>query len=133
MPSKLLFVPLLLVTIPYTWAAGGSIAGRVTDPQGNPIGAARIRLSAVFGTGTMEVTSGLEKRFVFPAVPQGDYEIRARAPGFEEITAPSGIKPPQYFAPGVAGDHGEPIAMFIQVGSYLVPNNLSANRQGKEE
>jgi hypothetical protein len=29
---------------------------------------------------------------------------------------------------GAAGDHGEPIAMFIQVGSYLVPNNLSANR-----
>jgi hypothetical protein len=28
----------------------------------------------------------------------------------------------------VAGDHGEPIAMFIRVGSYLVPNNLSANR-----
>jgi len=30
----------------------------------------------------------------------------------------------------VAGDHGEPIAMFIQVGSYLVPNNLSANAHG---
>ena len=28
----------------------------------------------------------------------------------------------------VAGDHGEPIAMFIRVGSYLVPNNLCANR-----
>jgi hypothetical protein len=30
----------------------------------------------------------------------------------------------------VAGDHGEPIAQFIQVGSYLVPNNLSANAHG---
>jgi hypothetical protein len=51
-------------------------------------------------------------------------------PGYPVETASSGIKAPQYFAPGVAGDHGEPIAMFIQVGSYLVPNNLSANAHG---
>jgi hypothetical protein len=49
-------------------------------------------------------------------------------PGYPIEIASSGIKAPQYFAPGVAGDHGEPIAMLIQVGSYLVPNNLSANR-----
>jgi hypothetical protein len=49
-------------------------------------------------------------------------------PGYPVETASSGIKAPQYFAPGVAGDHGEPIAQFIQVGSYLVPNNLSADR-----
>jgi hypothetical protein len=30
----------------------------------------------------------------------------------------------------VAGDHGEPIAQYIQVGSYLLPNNLSANPHG---
>jgi len=30
----------------------------------------------------------------------------------------------------LAGDHGETIAMFIQVGSYLLPNNLSANAHG---
>ena len=52
-------------------------------------------------------------------------------PGYPIETASSGIKAPQYFAPGVAGDHGEPIAMFIQVGSYLVPNNLSANAHGR--
>jgi hypothetical protein len=49
-------------------------------------------------------------------------------PGYPIETASSGIKAPQYLAPGVAGDHGEPIAMFIQVGSCLAPNNLSANR-----
>jgi hypothetical protein len=48
-------------------------------------------------------------------------------PGYPIETASSGIKAPQYFAPGVAGDHGEPIAQYIAVGSYLVPNNLSAN------
>ena len=51
-------------------------------------------------------------------------------PGYPMETASSGIKAPQYFAPGVAGDHGEPIAQYIQVGSYLVPNNLSANAHG---
>ena len=51
-------------------------------------------------------------------------------PGLPVETASGGIKAPQYFAPGVAGDHGEPIAQFFQVGSYLVPNNLSANAHG---
>jgi hypothetical protein len=51
-------------------------------------------------------------------------------PGLPIETASSGIKAPQYFAPGVAGDHGEPIAQFIQVGSFLMPNNLSANAHG---
>jgi hypothetical protein len=45
-------------------------------------------------------------------------------------TSAGGIKAPQYFVPGVAGDHGEPIAQPIAVGSYLVPNNLSANAHG---
>lgn len=51
-------------------------------------------------------------------------------PGYPIETASSGIKAPQYFAPGVAGDHGEPIAQFIAMGSFLVPNNLSANAHG---
>ncbi len=51
-------------------------------------------------------------------------------PGLPIETASGGIKAPQYFAPGVAGDHGEPIASYIQVGNYLVSNNLSANAHG---
>lgn len=51
-------------------------------------------------------------------------------PGLPIETASSGIKAPQYFAPGVAGDHGEPIASYIQVGAFQVPNNLSANAHG---
>ncbi|MGA2352677.1 MAG: TonB-dependent receptor [Terracidiphilus sp.] len=48
-------------------------------------------------------------------------------PGYPIETASGGIKAPQYFAPGVAGDHGEPVAQYIAVGGYLLPNNLSAN------
>lgn len=51
-------------------------------------------------------------------------------PGYPVETASGGIKAPQYFAPGVAGDHGEPIAQYIRVGGYLLPNNLSANAHG---
>jgi Carboxypeptidase regulatory-like domain len=51
-------------------------------------------------------------------------------PGYPIETASSGIKAPQYFAPGVAGDHGEPIAQYVAAGSYLLPNNLSANAHG---
>jgi hypothetical protein len=51
-------------------------------------------------------------------------------PGLPVESASGGIKAPQYFAPGVAGDHGESVAQYFQVGSYLVPNNLSANAHG---
>ncbi len=51
-------------------------------------------------------------------------------PGMPIETAAGGIKAPQYFVPGVAGDHGEPIAQYIAIGGYLVPNNLSANAHG---
>lgn len=51
-------------------------------------------------------------------------------PGAPIETASGGIKAPQYFSPGVAGDHGEPIAEYIQVGTYLVSNNLSSNAHG---
>ena len=186
------------------WAADGRISGRVTDPQGAALADARLGLNSASGARKMQTASDRDGQFVFPTVPQGSYEIRASAPGFEDLkqtvivgdgaalsvdlrfnrlaarvdavtvsadvrninvllpdpavkvfasedlldanpgrpgapisipgypmeTASSGIKSPQYFAPGVAGDHGEPIAQFIQVGSYLVPNNLSANAHG---
>ena len=51
-------------------------------------------------------------------------------PGLPIETASGGIKAPQYFAPGVAGDHGEPIAQFFQIGNLLYPNNLPANAHG---
>ena len=61
-----------------------------------------------------------------PARPGAPISI----PGLPIETASGGIKAPQYFAPGVAGDHGEPIAQYISLGGYLVPNNLSANAHG---
>jgi hypothetical protein len=51
-------------------------------------------------------------------------------PGLPIETASGGIKAPQYFAPGVAGDHGEPIAQYFQIGDFLFGNNLPANAHG---
>lgn len=51
-------------------------------------------------------------------------------PGMPVESPAGGIKPPQYFVPGVAGDHGEPIALYFQVGGFLFPNNLPANAHG---
>ena len=51
-------------------------------------------------------------------------------PGMPSESPAGGVKPPQYFVPGVAGDHGEPIAMFFQIGGFLYPNNLPANAHG---
>ena len=51
-------------------------------------------------------------------------------PGLPIETASGGIKAPQYFAPGVAADHGEPVAQFFQIGNFLFPNNLPANAHG---
>ena len=51
-------------------------------------------------------------------------------PGMPVESPAGGVKPPQYFVPGVAGDHGEPIAMFFQVGGFPFPNNLPANAHG---
>jgi len=51
-------------------------------------------------------------------------------PGMPVESPAGGVKPPQYFLPGVAGDHGEPIAMFFQVGGFLFPNNLPSNAHG---
>jgi hypothetical protein len=51
-------------------------------------------------------------------------------PGLPVESPAGGVKPPQYFAPGVAGDHGEPIAIFFQIGGFLFPNNLPANAHG---
>ena len=51
-------------------------------------------------------------------------------PGLPIETASGGIKAPQHFAPGVAGDHGEPIAQYFQIGNFLYPNNLPTNAHG---
>jgi len=60
----------------------------------------------------------------------GQPGVPVALPGYPSETASGGVKAPQYFAPGVAGDHGEPIAQYIRIGGFLFPNNLPANAHG---
>ncbi len=184
------------------FAADSRVAGQVTDPQGQPVAGATLRLGSA--AAALSASSGADGRFEFRALAPGRYTLSVTGRDFESVTrvfalaegesltvdlrftrlssrhdaivvtadvnqvdvltpdpaekvfssedlldanpgrpgapvsipgypietASSGIKAPQYFAPGVAGDHGEPIAQYIQVGTYLVPNNLSANAHG---
>lgn len=88
----------------------------------------------VFGTSTSALDPDSSERVVVhdqvldanPGRPGAPISI----PGLPIETASGGIKAPQYFAPGVAGDHGEPIAQFYQIGNFLYPNNLPANAHG---
>jgi hypothetical protein len=75
------------------------------------------------GTQIYESDELLQARPGQPGVP-------VALPGYPSETASGGVKAPQYFAPGVAGDHGEPIAQYIRIGDFLFPNNLPANAHG---
>jgi hypothetical protein len=93
---------------------------------------------------SVNVTATVTDRGVFEPDPAQQVMIRDQTldanpgrpgmpvsiPGMPAESPAGGVKPPQYFVPGVAGDHGEPIAMFFQVGGYLFPNNLPANAHG---
>ncbi len=93
---------------------------------------------------SVNVTASVTDRGVFEPDPAQQVMIRDETldanpgrpgmpvsiPGMPVESPAGGVKSPQYFVPGVAGDHGEPIAMFFQVGGYLFPNNLPANAHG---
>lgn len=75
------------------------------------------------------LTQTFESDELLQAQP-GQPGVPLALPGYPSETASGGVKAPQYFAPGVAGDHGEPIAQYIRVGDFLFPNNLPANAHG---
>jgi hypothetical protein len=185
-------------------AAATGLTGSLTDPQGQLVPDATIRLLRRADSTRRETKTDAEGQFSFTNLDGGEYRLAAESPGFaalvrtievqskgqqtenlqfsglasrdESVTVTAsvsdsgvfepdpaqrvmirdetldanpgrpgmpvsipgmpvespagGVKPPQYFAPGVAGDHGEPIAMFFQIGGYLFPNNLPANAHG---
>src|SRR5438128_2730258 len=184
--------------------AATDLTGSLTDPQGQLVSDATIRLLRRADSTRRETKTDAQGQFSFTNLDSGEYRLTAESPGFAVLTqtiavqaegqqtenlqfsglasrnesvtvtaavsdagvfepdpaqrvmirdetldanpgrpgmpvsipgmpveSPAGgVKPPQYFAPGVAGDHGEPIAMFFQVGGFLFPTNLPANAHG---
>jgi len=126
------------------FAAGFEPASEAVVVGGNSVAAIDVGLKVAAEKQTVTVTADIKEGNVLAPDPAQRVLIRdeildanpgrpgapVSIPGLPVETASGGIKAPQYFAPGVAGDHGEPIAQYIQVGSYLFPNNLSTNAHG---
>ena len=70
------------------------------------------------------------------AITQGDGDgalggvLPSPSPDTPSRPPPAASRLPSTSPPGFAGDHGEPIAQYLAVGAYLLPNNLSANAHG---
>src|SRR5437763_9241518 len=79
----------LLLTALLLTALGASpqstVAGKVVDPQGKAVPAATVRLQTATGY-RMTATADSEGRYQFAAVPDGDYQLAAEAPGLTSIT-----------------------------------------------
>ena len=75
---------MLAVALPIAAASqqSGSPAGTLTDPSGKPLAQATLRLTAENGGQTVEARSDADGKFVFPAVPAGEYMLSVRQPGF---------------------------------------------------
>ncbi len=124
---------------------GFAVLDRTLAVHPSGLQAENIRFSSLAAqTESVNVTASVTDRGVFEPDPAQQVMIRDETldanpgrpgmpvsiPGMPVESPAGGVKPPQYFVPGVAGDHGEPIAMFFQVGGYLFPNNLPANAHG---
>ena len=126
------------------FAGGFEPASEAVVVGGNSVASVDVELKVALERQTVIVTADIKEGNVLAPDPAQRVLIREEIldanpgrpgapvsiPGLPVETASGGIKAPQYFAPGVAGDHGEPIAQYIQVGNYLFPNNLSANAHG---
>lgn len=64
--------------------------------------------------------SNCSKRILAGQEPQSQF------PACRSKRHPAESKLHSYFAPGVAGDHGEPITQYLQIGNLFFPNNLPA-------
>jgi len=126
-------------------AAGFAVLNRTLAIRPNGTQAEELQFSSIAAQAeSINVTASVTDRGVFEPDPAQLVMIRDETldanpgrpgmpvsiPGMPVESPAGGVKPPQYFVPGVAGDHGEPIAMFFQVGGYLFPNNLPANAHG---
>jgi vitamin B12 transporter len=88
--------------------SGASITGTVKDPQGQPIPGATLTLFSSTGAAGSATTSDSSGGYRFEGLPEGDYLLRAAAPGFalflaEDIHLSAGAVETREVALQVAG------------------------------
>src|SRR5712692_3348871 len=66
-------------------AAGGSISGQMTDPQGKAVSGATLRLVRKTDGGRTELKTGDQGRFVFEVLDAGAYTM-AEGAGFRPVS-----------------------------------------------
>jgi TonB dependent receptor/Carboxypeptidase regulatory-like domain/TonB-dependent Receptor Plug Domain len=85
----------------------GNVRGIVHDPQHRPIQSARVLLRAKASDWTKITTTNPDGEFLVNAVPIGEYDITATAPGFasasQDVVVESGTEPVLHFALKVVG------------------------------
>ena len=68
------------------WAALGSIAGTLRDPQGAPLAGAVVRLAESAGEFRAETVSNAQGRYAFSGLEPGAYAVTASLQGFKSAT-----------------------------------------------
>jgi vitamin B12 transporter len=77
-----LLITLTIFGAVVTAQSGASITGTVKDPQGQPIPGATLTLFSSTGAAGSATTSDSVGGYRFEGLPEGDYLLRAAAPGF---------------------------------------------------
>ena len=79
-----LYLLLLLVPLALNAQVNASIAGSVADPSGAAVPAAKISITNLATGAVRQTVTDASGRYEAPALPTGDYEIRASKEGFTD-------------------------------------------------
>ena len=82
----LTFVAVLCLPLFITYAAGGSIEGKVTDPKGAGVVGARITLTNKASKQTSTTLSDAQGRYKIEGLVAGSYSVTVSAKGFKDGT-----------------------------------------------
>jgi protocatechuate 3,4-dioxygenase beta subunit len=81
-------------SVDWTFPVGRAVAGRVTDPAGDPVSGAVVRLATEEGVGGRELRTiaAADGGFRFDPVPSDEYRLEGEAPGFSATVAPDPVR-----------------------------------------
>ncbi len=83
MPTRFLTLLLLVSFAAIAQTDTSALGGRVTDPQGDAVSGAQLRLTNQATHAERNIASGSSGAYLFPLIPAGHYDIEVKAPGFK--------------------------------------------------
>jgi len=83
--SVTILVLVLLVSFTFAQRQTGSIFGTIYDNQGNPLPGVSVTVSGPSLIGEMTYTTDVSGVFRFPALPPGEYTVKAELEGFKTL------------------------------------------------